>query len=65
MASGFSISPSSCSATLQEALVPRSHWEQDGVHDFIPCIFSDSLLIGNTKSFTQELLSLDTHTETV
>lgn len=58
--SGFSFS--SCSAAFQEAQVPRSHWEQNGTHDFIPCIFSDSLLIGNTKSFSQELLSLETHT---
>lgn len=59
--SGFSFF-FSCSVAFQEAQVPRSHWKQNGARDLIPCIFSDSLLIGNTKSFSQELLSLETHT---
>lgn len=62
MALSFTFSPS-CSAAFLKAAVPGSHWEQDGTYDFIPCVFSDSLLIGYTKSWTPRALSVGTHTD--
>lgn len=56
LSSGFCVPPSCCSAATQLAPVVGFKWKQDGSSDFIPYIFSDSLLIENTKTFPPRAL---------